>query len=118
MGQSRDLFIEMMEKLWNNSWMDDLTELRNLSKRKNTTEETMEFTKGNYKTSLTVYFDEKGKYAGVRAHSEYIPTEDEERINKIMTLKKEKEQALKKEDYIRAAEIRDQLKELETNNKG
>lgn len=113
MGKSKDMFIQMMEEFFSgNPFMDMFSNTeRSVDKELNTTSETAEYTKGNYKTKIITTFDESGAVISTFTHSEFLgkpkPSLEE--------LRAELSKAVEKEDYDRAAELQKEIKSYETN---
>lgn len=77
----------------------------------NMEKETLSFTKGNFKTDVSLFFNEKGYLAGWSSKCTLLPKEPEGE-EKIKLLEEEKRKAIENEDFQLAAELRDQLKQL------
>lgn len=101
-----DLFNEILSELFN-------------FKRSKMTEEKVEFTKGNYKTIVTMRFAENGQMEDVIIESKYIPSEEEikenEKLLKIKELRTELVIALEQEDYNTCAKLKKEIDMLELN---
>lgn len=62
-----------------------------------------------YETVIEAFFDEKGKMVGARYKNRYIPSEEEEKLNRVLLSLKE---ALNKEDYIEANRLKKERDDL------
>lgn len=117
MGLNKDAWMKLMEEFFgsdNEISMEAF--LGSFNKRPKQTgkliKETVEFTKGQYKTTIDIYFDKTGVLMNMSSKSEYIPTAEEERDNQLKLLEQDKLDALEAEDYMRAADIQNQIKAL------
>lgn len=72
-------------------------------------EEKIEFTKGNYKTTLTLHFDSYGRLHDVTGNSELFHSPEE---LKEKELRSKLQEAIDKEDYIEAHKIKQELESL------
>lgn len=91
--------------------------LERFDDEKDLEEEKFEVVKGNYKTTILCKFNKKGYMVSHSVVSEYVPSQEEEQLN---LLKNEMREALKLEDYKRAAKLKPQIEKIEQQieNKG
>lgn len=117
MGKSKDLFTMIRElELWNIPKM--LRDLDNaelfLSNKheENLEEEQFEVIKGNYKTIISYKFNKEG-YPVMRSH-EVVKILNEQQ-EKLKELENQLNKAVFEQDYKKAAEIQEKIKEHKTN---
>lgn len=84
-----------------------------------TSEEKVEFTKGNYKTTVILTFAEDGNLMYTHTKTEYVASEEEMKQSELRAKREELEKKFKRalrldtpEGYRECAEIRKQLEEL------
>lgn len=72
-------------------------------------EESFEVNKGNYKTNIKCKFTPKGEPVGITYESVYVPSELEDQQNQLQL---KLDEAVEKEDFLLAADLKKQLQEL------
>lgn len=115
MAKNKDWFTHMRENWWDSSKINTIlkeasTYLESLDSELE--EEKFEVNKGNYKTIITYKFNKKGYPVSSRHEVTLIMGEKEKRLEELRSIL---EQHVKDKNYLGAAKLQDQIKELETN---
>jgi hypothetical protein len=109
MGRSKDLFMRLLEEMFNDSMEENMYQEDKRRKQSETyTHEAYEITKGDYKTQLDILFSKDGYPVGVKLRAEMIqkPKVPEKDLQEQLNM------ALEKEDYEAAARIQKEMKEF------
>lgn len=109
MADKENMIFKFLEKLF--SHLKDELESKEVDDE--TDKEYMTFVKGEYTTKITVIFDTNGDCLGTITQSVKHNSEDSLTLDQRITLLiQKKNQAIDREDFTLAAQLRDEIKEL------